>query len=501
VGGIAMAGGAAVALLIWLPTDRPLVASLVACFILLAFGVWDDRADLRPGLKFVGQLIAVLIVVLFGDVLIHSITLDGRHELPAWLAYPFTVLALLAITNAINLADGLDGLAGGTTFLCCAALAVLSFGTELGFVTLAAFAMMGALLGFLRYNSYPARIFMGDGGSQLLGFSVGILAIRLTQSEALPYSAALPVLLLGLPILDMLTVIAIRLREGRSPFSADRNHLHHRLLGLGFDHWEAVVVIYLLQAVLFMAAWLLRYQSDLLILAAFGGFAAVLLALLFGAERAGWRRPPAVVAGRTLGERIRHRARWLRSAPRLPRWSHVLAWTCVSLYVMLIGATASRVDADLAWLALGVAGVLAVAGLLPIREGGPLERVAHGAVFVGAVLIVYLDHVELDKPEWLTWPKITLFVLLASAVLLRLRLSLERRFQLTPMDVLVVFVALVVPNLPGLRGAPSNLGFSIAKVIVLFYAVELLSGASPRVRRWLWRGMAVGFAVLGVRGL
>ena len=257
---------------------------------------------------------------------------------------------------------------------------------------------MGALLGFLRYNSYPARIFMGDGGSQLLGFGVGILAIYLTQSESVPYSAALPVLLLGLPILDMLTVIAIRLREGRSPFSADRNHLHHRLLGLGFDHWESVVVIYLLQTALFLAAWLLRYQSDLLILAVFGGFAAVLLGLLFGAEHSGWRRPVTATGGSTLGERIRQRARWLRSAPRLPRWSHALAWTCISFYVLAIGATATEVDPDLAWLAVGVAGVLTVAGLLPTREGGPLERVAHGAVFVGAVLIVYLDHIEQAKP-------------------------------------------------------------------------------------------------------
>ena len=501
VGGIAMAGGAAVALLIWLPPDRGLVAVLLACAILLAFGVWDDRADLKPGIKFFGQLLAVAIVVFFADVLIHSITFAGRIELPGWLAYPLTFLVLLGVTNAINLADGLDGLAGGTTFLCCAALAVLSFGSELGFVTLSAFALMGALLGFLRYNSYPARIFMGDGGSQLLGFGVGILAIYLTQSEALPYSAALPVLLLGLPILDMITVIAIRLREGRSPFSADRNHLHHRLLVLGFEHWESVVVIYLLQAILFFAAWLLRYQSDLLILAVFGMFAAVLLTSLFGAEGSGWRRVHAVESGPTIGQRIQHRLTWLRAAPRLPRWSHALAWSCVCTYVLAIAATATGVDPDLAWLALGVAMSLGVAGLLPIREGGPLERVAHGAMFVGAVLIVFLDHIESQKPEWLTWPKIALFLLLAGAVLLRLRLSLERRFQLTPMDVLVVFVALVVPNLPGLRGAPSNLGFSVAKVIVLFYAVELLSGASPRVRRWLWRGTATGFAVLAVRGL
>ena len=261
VGGIAMAVGVAVPLLLWLrlrPAHRGLRWS--SALIVLLFGVWDDRATLSPGIKFLGQLIAVRIVVLVGGVEIHSLTFAARVELPAIVAAPLTVLFLLGVTNAINLSDGLDGLAGGTTFLCCAAIALLGFGTDLAFVSTVAVVVMGSLLGFLRYNSFPARVFMGDGGSQFLGFTVGVLAVLLTQNEALPFSAALPLLLLGLPILDTLTVIAIRLRERRSPFSADKNHLHHRLLGLGFEHFEAVGVIYLLQGALFLLAWQLRFQ-------------------------------------------------------------------------------------------------------------------------------------------------------------------------------------------------------------------------------------------------
>ena len=146
---------------------------------------------------------------------------------------------------------------------------------------------MGSLLGFLRYNSYPARVFMGDGGSQFLGFTVGVLAVVLTQDASMPLSAALPLLLLGLPILDTLTVMALRIREGRSPFSADKQHLHHRLLGLGFDHFEAVALIYLLQGALFLLAWRMRYDSDVAIVAVFVAFAATLLPALFVAEHRG----------------------------------------------------------------------------------------------------------------------------------------------------------------------------------------------------------------------
>ncbi len=202
VGGIAMAVGVSVPLLLWLDIDRLTAAYLAAALIVLLFGIWDDRVTLSPGIKFLGQLIAVHIVVLLGGVEIHSLTFASRVELPQMIAAPLTALFLLAVTNAINLSDGLDGLAGGTTFLCCLAIALLSFGTDLAFVSTIAVVVMGALLGFLRYNSYPAQVFMGDGGSQFLGFTVGVLAVLLTQNDALPFSAALPLLLLGLPILD-----------------------------------------------------------------------------------------------------------------------------------------------------------------------------------------------------------------------------------------------------------------------------------------------------------
>jgi UDP-GlcNAc:undecaprenyl-phosphate GlcNAc-1-phosphate transferase len=502
VGGIAMAIGAAVPLSLWLEVDRLSLAFLAGVLIVLLFGIWDDRATLPPRTKLFGQLLAVLIVVFVGGVEIHSITLAGRIELPGVVSVPLSVLFLLGVTNAINLSDGLDGLAGGTTFLCCAAIALLSLGTgvDLAFVSTLAIVVMGCLLGFLRYNSYPARVFMGDGGSQFLGFTVGVLAVLLTQHEELPYSAALPLLLLGLPILDTLTVMVVRIREGRSPFSADRNHLHHRLLALGFDHFEAVAAIYLLQGALFLFAWRLRFDSDVHIVAAFAGFAALLLVALITAERRGWRWH-GLGSRRRLGtEAVGRQLLALKDPRRVPRWSAIVAFAGTLAYLVVVAMAVGTVGRDIGWLALALGVLMAFAALQRSHRAG-FEAITQGTLYVAAVVAVYLDHIEPDMPALYDTAKWVIFPLLVAAIVVRMRLSRERRFEVTPLDLLVIFVALVVPNLAVLRGAPSNLGLSVAKLVALFYGIELLSGHSRRSRCVLVAAAAAFLAVLAVRGL
>jgi UDP-GlcNAc:undecaprenyl-phosphate GlcNAc-1-phosphate transferase len=152
-----------------------------------------------------------------------------------------------------------------------------------------ALAFAGAVLGFLRFNTYPASVFMGDAGSQLLGFAVGVLSLCATQIGDSAVSAATPILLLALPILDTLSVMVQRISEGRSPFDADKNHIHHKLLKLGFDHHEAVMVIYAIQADLFLMAYWLRYESDLTILAVVTIFFVVAIAAQGFARDKGYR--------------------------------------------------------------------------------------------------------------------------------------------------------------------------------------------------------------------
>src|SRR5438874_10204606 len=262
LGGVAMAIGAVLPPIMWATMDSRMVGFLCGVAVILFFGLWDDIKGIDYRLKFLGQIIAVLIVVLYGRMVIRYVPFLGLEPLPDYVALPLTVFALVGVTNAINLADGLDGLAGGITLLSLGMIAILAHPSGDVRVLLATIAVIGSIVGFLRFNTYPARIFMGDGGSQFLGFCAGVLAVMLTQNVNTALSPALPLLILGLPILDTLLVMGERLYEGRSPFVADRKHIHHRLLALGFDHYEAVIAIYVLQSVLIVGAYFLRFESD-----------------------------------------------------------------------------------------------------------------------------------------------------------------------------------------------------------------------------------------------
>src|ERR1700678_3629711 len=334
VGGVAMTLGIFVAALLTVDLQGQDRWFLAAAGVLAIFGVMDDRFDLDYRVKLIGQLLAVGIVVIAGDVQIRAITLDDRFLLSPWISEPLTVVFLVGITNAINLADGLDGLAGGTTFLCLGALAMLAHSGGQSVPAALALTFAGAVLGFLRFNTYPASVFMGDAGSQLLGFAVGVLSLRATQSGDSAVSAATPILLLALPILDTLSVMVQRISERRSPFSPDKNHIHHKLLALGFDHHEAVMVIYVLQAALFLLAYFLRFESDLLILGVVTIFFALSITVFQTATRSGWqlRRGSRASADSGLSRLVTR----LQAPEMLPRLSYrVIAWA-LSIYAVLI---------------------------------------------------------------------------------------------------------------------------------------------------------------------
>ena len=475
IGGVAMVAGAVAPLLYWLQSGPTLYAYLLAALLVVGFGVWDDRATLGYVPKFFGQLVAAMIVVTWGGVTIHSLTLTERMELPAAMAVPLTVLFIVGITNAINLADGLDGLAGGTTLLSCCAIALLGLGTGDRFVTTVAIILSGSLLGFLRYNTYPARVFMGDGGSQFLGFTVAVIAVLVTQVETAPFSTALPLLLLGVPIIDTLMVMAQRIREGRSPFSADKNHIHHRLLSLGFDHHEAVIVIYLLQGALLVTAWLMRYESDLSIGLVFAAYSLLFLGSLTGASHTGWRwREPDSVRSDGFEDTRRRSLRALRE--RLPRWSIWSIGVGTALYALCIAFTAQPIPVDVGWLCFALSALLIATSLLGAARSMP-EWILHGSLYVCAVVLVYLDLTTGVGQRSLAF-EVAATCALAASVMLYVRMTTVRRFRLTPLDFLVILVAVTLPNLPGSVAAPRELGLAAVKLLVVFYAVEMLLGHS-----------------------
>ncbi|HKU16468.1 MAG TPA: MraY family glycosyltransferase [Steroidobacteraceae bacterium] len=493
VGGIAMAAGTLIAVVLSRDFVQPMPAYLAGVLVLLVFGVWDDRVTLGPLTKLLGQAIAVVLVMSWGEVSIGTITLAERHVLPQWLAAPLTFVFLLGVTNAVNLADGLDGLAGGTTLLALSAMALLAFTSSTPFVGAVAVIIIGAILGFLRYNTHPARVFMGDSGSQILGFSAGVLAVVLTQSEATALSSALPLALLGIPIIDTVMVMAQRLAQRRSPFQADRNHIHHRLLSLGFDHHEAVVVIYLLQGALFIAAWFLRYESDLTILATFAFVAIAAITTLHAAAQSGWRwrasSPASAHAVSPLGRFVR----WVKAPERAPQWALMAIALVITIYFLAVARVCPAPSMD----------VRVMAGLLAATLGGTLImrwRAAEaswldkGALYMAMVMAVYFDRQTTTLLEAHSALQVALFATLVVAIGLRFRLASDRRFRITTLDVLVIFTALVIPNLPGSITSSATLGESVAKLIALMYAVETLLGAAGR---W-WR--LPGLAALAFLG-
>ncbi len=481
VGGMAMAVGALVPLLVWLHGQPTLSAYLSGALLLLVVGVWDDRSELSYQPKLLAQVTAALIMVLWGGAQIHSLTAVERIELPQAVSIPLSVLFIVGVTNAINLSDGLDGLAGGTTLLCCFAIALLAHTSQLTFVATVAVVSAGSILGFLRYNTHPARVFMGDGGSQFLGFTVATLAVLLTQDAGVTISAALPLLLLGLPILDTLMVMALRLREGRSPFSADKNHIHHRLLALGFDHHEAVIVIYGVQALLFLLAWYLRYESDGVIVAVYGAFALAALGAMLAADRSGWRWRQSPLNTTEPVSAVARRISWLRERDRLPLWSMLLAALGAAIYSGLIVGFAGDVPDDVGNLAaaLLLALLLARVPRITSRAGSWIEQCV---LYVAVVIVVYLG---LRHPvPWQTPAHLeaVAFGLLALCVLVAFRSNPQRRFRLTPLDLIVIFMALALPNLSGSLAAQRSMGLSALILLVLFYTIEMLFNHSVRTR-------------------
>ncbi|MCP4024482.1 MAG: undecaprenyl/decaprenyl-phosphate alpha-N-acetylglucosaminyl 1-phosphate transferase, partial [Desulfobacteraceae bacterium] len=289
-GGISMAIGAFVPMILWVSHNNFVNSVLVGAAIIVVFGIVDDINPLSAKHKILPQTAAALIVILFGNVRITCLGELTAYTgtLPWFISVPLTLVVILGITNAINLSDGLDGLAGGISILSFIMIVFLAYQSGNLEVAVMAMAVVGGIAGFLRYNTHPAVLFMGDAGSQLLGFLSIVFAIVLTQSNT-PYSKILSLTIIGFPILDTLTVMIERIIKKRSPFQADKNHFHHRLLRFGFYHTESVLIIYIIQACFIAYALMFRFYSDWVHVAGFLALSLCILCSIFFAMAHDWK--------------------------------------------------------------------------------------------------------------------------------------------------------------------------------------------------------------------
>jgi UDP-GlcNAc:undecaprenyl-phosphate GlcNAc-1-phosphate transferase len=251
VGGIGMVMAFVVSSLLFIPLPgfRGFYAGVI---ILIIAGFFDDYKELAPGWKFIAQITTSLLLIYFSDTVLLTFgnLLSFGDVNFGIFAIPMTIFCIVGVTNAINMIDGLDGLAGGITLIGLISFAILSYLGGHAEMLILCVALGGAVLGFLRYNWAPAKLFMGDAGSLFLGFALAFASIHVTQGEGSVVRPVVPLLILAVPITDTLTLIAKRLIVGRNPFSADTFHLHHMLIRFGLNRKQAVIAILSLCAVM-----------------------------------------------------------------------------------------------------------------------------------------------------------------------------------------------------------------------------------------------------------
>lgn len=270
LGGLAIIFGFLVSVICFNTTfSKQLIATLAGAAIIVAMGIVDDCKNLDAKLKFAIQIIAALVVIYFGDIKINVFTNPNIFSnnlywvLPEWLSVTLTICWIVFITNAVNFIDGLDGLAAGVSAIMSVSLVFIS--ARLGEYTIAliGIALMGGCFGFLPFNFNPAKIFMGDTGSTFLGFMLATVSIQGVFKSYAVISFAVPLLILGLPLFDAMFAMLRRISTGKSPMAADRGHLHHRLIDMGFSQKQTVFILYAISGVLGITAVLLAENGTL----------------------------------------------------------------------------------------------------------------------------------------------------------------------------------------------------------------------------------------------
>ncbi len=281
---------------------KTLFTILAPASLVFLLGIYDDLYSAGPYLKFAVQGVAATVLYAGGLRILNIPVLFGRHQLPIFIALPLTILWVLAITNAFNLIDGLDGLAAGSALFSTLVAFVVALLNGQSLITVMTIALAGAILGFLRYNFNPATIFLGDSGSLFIGFLLSALALAGAQKAPTIVAVAIPVVSFGLPILETALSILRRLISGRPVFTADREHIHHKLLQHGLSHRQVVIVLYGVSAVFALLSLFLLWPGG----SSLGLVLAVLgVGVWIGVQRLGYLELGELgrVAQRTLEQR------------------------------------------------------------------------------------------------------------------------------------------------------------------------------------------------------
>ena len=265
---------------------REIVGLIVSGSLIFFLGIIDDYKNLPAKVKLLGQILAAVVFVVIFDIKIDVITnpFDGEYIYLEWVAIPATIFWLVGLTNTVNLIDGLDGLAAGVSAIASITILLVALKQNFFLVAILTGALAGAAFGFLFYNSHPAKIFMGDSGSMFFGFMLAGISVIGAFKSTTTIALIVPILALGLPILDTTFAIVRRYRGGQPIFKPDKGHLHHRLLSLGFTHRQAVLLMYVISAMLGLSAVALTEVNSTIALII---LIIVIIAVVYGAKKIG----------------------------------------------------------------------------------------------------------------------------------------------------------------------------------------------------------------------
>ncbi len=266
LGGLAIFFGFMVSILLFVEIGPQMKSILLGAVVIVVLGVVDDICALPALLKFVVQILAALIPASHGVAIQAfsnpNIFSDQLYWVLGWLSVPVTVLWIVAITNAVNLIDGLDGLADGVSAISATTVLVIALMVSEVQVAVVMAALVGACVGFMPYNRNPAKMFMGDTGATFLGYILATMSIQGLFKFYAVISFAVPFLILGLPIFDTAFAFIRRIAHGQSPMHADRGHIHHRLIDMGLSQKQAVATLYVISAILGLSAVVLTTGGE-----------------------------------------------------------------------------------------------------------------------------------------------------------------------------------------------------------------------------------------------
>ncbi|MDB9909988.1 undecaprenyl/decaprenyl-phosphate alpha-N-acetylglucosaminyl 1-phosphate transferase [Flavobacteriales bacterium] len=263
-GGIAIFTGVIFSLLFWsdIESIQFILVSILTVFIV---GLIDDLRKITAFKKLIGQIIATFVLIFLGDLQIDSMHgVLGVYDLPIWASLSFTIFVVIVITNAFNLIDGIDGLAGGIGLISSLSFGGIALIMDQSDMALIAFTLSGALVGFLKFNTFPARIFMGDTGSLVVGMILAVLAINcikfglVTETHSLPHiGPLLAISLLAIPLFDSLRVFVVRAINRKGTLTAARDHVHHALIDLGAGHKYTSLILYIVAVIIILFTYAL----------------------------------------------------------------------------------------------------------------------------------------------------------------------------------------------------------------------------------------------------